>query len=695
MNNYIVLVKQVPDISQITDNAFDPESGTLIRSRLGRVINELDSHALGTAYEMRSKSSDESGKIVCLSMGPETAEEVLRYGLSRCADSAVLLTDRELGGADTWATANTLAFAIRRIAEEQFGGKRDYYVLCGMQSVDGDTAQVPGQLAEELGAVCAAYVTGVSFVDGRFEFTRIKSGGSEVVSFLDSPAVITVAKHEYPLYASFSRTRLANSMEITRWGADDIKATHTGVKGSKTAVIRVFAPGKSKRKCRKVSSAAELAKLISSSFNESGDTGKSPISEMVYKLPEKRNSLFERNYEGLYRDRDDFERLVKILNKLGISDPSSINDGTKDKIISLCNKRFHKGSLQDMLDGLGMKQASYSGEVWVAAEHKNAKVNEATFELIGKARELADSLCVKVGVVLAGAGVSGMIDGLIMAGADTVYGIEDGLPEKFDTRAYCKAVSDCVMKYQPQILLFGATVQGRVLAPMVSYRCGCGLTADCTELSIGDNSRRGQIGILFQTRPALGGNVMATICTKNSFCQMATARPGVMKRLADDPNRCGKVIRHRVSITKDDVGLEIIKDETQSGESHLDAEIIVSGGKGMQNRDNYERLIGQLCESLESKFGVAAARGASRSAVEQGFAERLVQVGQTGTSVGPKVYVAVGISGAIQHMIGVANAGTIVAINSDPEAPIFKNCDYYITGTAEAVIPELVQALKA
>jgi electron transfer flavoprotein alpha subunit len=186
---------------------------------------------------------------------------------------------------------------------------------------------------------------------------------------------------------------------------------------------------------------------------------------------------------------------------------------------------------------------------------------------------------------------------------------------------------------------------------------------------------------------------MATIRTKNSKSQMATARPGVMKRIPADPKRKGKVIKHEVELTKDDISLEIINTELGSGEVNFGAEAIVSGGKGMQSRDNFESLLDKLCTGLTKKLDTQVERGASRAAVEQGFIERVHQVGQTGTAIGPKLYVALGISGAIQHMIGVANTETIVAINSDPYAPIFKQCDYYIVGTAEDVVPDLVKAL--
>jgi electron transfer flavoprotein alpha subunit len=697
MSNYIVLVKQVPDVSQITDNAFDPESGTLIRTRLASVINELDAQALAFANYMKQMSGDDGGQIVALTMGPPMAEAVLRYSLSRCADKVVLLTDRALGGADTVATANPLAFAVRKIVKEIFKGGTDYYVVTGMQSVDGDTAQVPPQMAEELGLPCIAYVTDAEFKDNRFEFTRIISGGSQVVAAKKLPAVVTVAKYEYPLFATFGGTRWANEAEVIAWGSEDIKATLIGVKGSKTSVIRVFPPGKSTRKCEHVEDAQSLARIIGESFKggngESEEAGEAQGHRYV--LPGRRASSFERLFEATVKEQEDYRALTEKVEDLGIKDVGKIDQAAKDKILEAVGERFHKKALDDMLEGYKLGEPAFKGEVWVVAEHSDGVVHPATFELTGKARELADSLETKVGVCLAGYKVEAMAKELIAAGADSVYVIEDKLLEVFDPTAYRKAVAGAIEKFWPQIVLYAATPQGRMLAPMVSYRVQCGLTADCTGLDIRDSSRKGDIGLLLQTRPALGGNVMATIRTKNSRSQMATARPGVMKRIPADESRKGKVVKHKVELTEEDVSLEIVKTELGSGEVNFGAEVIVSGGKGMQSRDNYERLVGMLCSGLSKRLGAQIERGASRAAVEQGFVERVHQVGQTGTSIGPKLYVALGISGAIQHMIGVANTETIVAVNSDPNAPIFKQCDYYIVGTVEEVIPELVEALES
>lgn len=693
--HYIVLVKQVPDVSQITDNAFDPKTGNLIRTRLPSVINELDGQALSFAHRMKSLSGDTDGKVIALTMGPPMAADVLRYSLSRSADTAVLLTDRALGGADTWATANPLAFAVRKIQAELLGGSGDYIVVSGMQSVDGDTAQVPAQMAEELGIPCIPYATDVAFENDAFNYTRIISGGTQRVQTLRSPAIITVAKYEHPLFASFGRTRKANQIELIQWGADDVKATAMGVKGSKTRVIRVFPPGKTTRKCQAVESVEELAKIIleKTAQDEQADTTESN-AQTGYILPTSRGDAFDRHYEGTSKEVEDFKALAARLKELTITDISKIDDETKEKILAGETVSFHKKALEDMLEGLKITKPEYNGDVWVMAEHADGQINTATFELTGKARELADSLGVHVGVVLAGHNVGSMTDALIAGGADKVYVIDDPILKDFDPHAYRKAVSEVFEKYQPQILLYGATPQGRVLAPMVSYHVGCGLTADCTGLDIRDSSRKGQVAVLMQTRPALGGNVMATICTKDSSCQMATARPGVMKRLEADPKRKGEVIKCPIELTEANLSLKILETEKGQGEVNFDSDVIVGGGKGMQNRDSYDRLLNSLCDAIGSKTGLTVEKGATRTAVEQGFVERIHQVGQTGTAVGPKLYIAIGISGAIQHMIGVANTETIIAINTDPNAPIFKQCDYYIVDGAEKVIPALVAALN-
>ncbi len=239
--NYIVLVKQVPDIKNIPNEAWDWEKGTLKRGLLDNVCNELDKQALAFALKMREQKD---GKVVSLTMGPPFAEEVLRYAMSIGADAGVLLTDRKLGGADTAATAYPLGQAIRKIEKEIFGGDKNYIVVSGMQSVDGDTAQVPPQIAEELGIVHIAYATSFSFDNANLNVSRITRRGTETVTPEDYPCMITVTNWAEPLNASFSQTRWAYSQKLYQWSAEDVNADEfrIGLTGSRTTVFRIFSP---------------------------------------------------------------------------------------------------------------------------------------------------------------------------------------------------------------------------------------------------------------------------------------------------------------------------------------------------------------------------------------------------------------------------------------------------------------------
>ncbi len=693
MSNYIVLVKQVPDVTQITGNALDPETGTLKRGVLPSVINKLDTDALAFASKMRQISP---GKIVCLTMGPPMAKDILIYSLTRCADSAVLLTDKALGGADTPATANPLAYAIRRIVRDMFSGNDDYAVIAGMQSVDGDTAQVPPQVAEELQIPCIAYATDVEFIDDKFRIKKIVAGGNQWVIPKTFPYVITIANYEYPLFASFQRSRWANKFTVTNWSAEDIKPTLFGANGSRTRVIRVFPPPKSARKNKQIFTIDEFVTELMMDYKKGGFHSAFETEGTDYVLPSKRaGDPFNRDYEFTDKEMTLFKKVAQALSKLGVIDVHQLHESLVDKIQELLGEKTPKRMILEMFEGYKITQPAYAGDVWVIAEHDGEKTIDVTSELLGKADSLAKSLNVKVGAVIAGHRCKHMSDGLVAAGADDVHIIEDELLKEFRPGPYRKVIAAVIERHNPQIVLFGATPLGRVLAPMVAYRLGCGLTADCTGLNIRDNTRKGAIAILLQTRPALGGNVMATICTINSKIQMATARPGVMKKMKPDPSRKGNVTEHRIALSESDIDLDIISTELSARSAKLTtADVIVSGGKGLRNRDTYNKLVNDLSLALQERLHCQVERGASRAAVEHGFIDRIQQVGQTGTAVSPKLYIALGISGAIQHLIGIENSGIIVAINSDPQAPIFKHSDYYIVGNAEEIVPQISEALR-
>ncbi len=629
--NYVVLVKQVPDIKNIPNEAWDWEKGTLKRGLLDNVCNELDKQALAFAFRMKERHS---GEMVSLTMGPPFAEEVLRYSLSVGADVGVLLTDRKLGGADTAATAYPLAQAIRKIESDIFNGDKNYIIVSGMQSVDGDTAQVPAQIAEELGIAHIAYATSFDFDNGNLKVGRITRRGTETVMPDNYPCMVTVTKWTEPLNASFSRTRWANSQGLYQWSAADVSANESriGLTGSRTTVFRIFSPKEvSKRTCIFENDMGKLVRMLKESYASKLEGTEEEAKEPAYHLPEG-------------------------------------------------------------------EKPSYEGNIWVYAEQEGGEINPASFELIGKATELAKPLSERVGAVLVGRDIKGLAKELIAYGADKVYVAEHELLEKFLPVPYTKVVSELVEKYKPQMMLFSATPLGRELGPRVAYRSESGLTADCTGLDIVDFKRGKQelIGVLRQTRPALGGNIMAAIITQNSKVQMSTARPGVMRALEPDYKRTGEVVEHVPNMTEPDLGARIISAELRPLTSGIaEAGAIACGGAGCKTKENFDKYIPPLAESLGKFLGEEAMVGASRAAVELGFIDRSHQVGQTGQTVKPRVYVAVGVSGAVQHLTGMQNSDIIVAINKEPKAPIFKVADFGVVGSMEEIVPELIRALNA
>ncbi len=319
-------------------------------------------------------------------------------------------------------------------------------------------------------------------------------------------------------------------------------------------------------------------------------------------------------------------------------------------------------------------------DVWVFAEHRGGELMGVTIELLGEAGRLAKQLGVSVCAVIAGSDVKPMLSELSSFGAEKIITIENPLLENFTTDAYTKVLTDAVLEYKPEIVLFGATHIGRDLAPRIAARLNTGLTADCTKLEIDTENRR-----LLQTRPAFGGNLMATIVCPKTRPQMSTVRPGVMDRLEKDETRKAEIIEFKPVLSAADVRTKV-KEIVKSAKKHaslLDAEIICAGGRGLGSSEGF-KLIGDLAEA------VGGTVGASRAAVDSGWIDHTQQVGQTGTTVKPKIYFACGISGAIQHLAGMQTSDIIIAINKDPEAPIFEVADYGLVGDLYKIIPELI-----
>lgn len=325
----------------------------------------------------------------------------------------------------------------------------------------------------------------------------------------------------------------------------------------------------------------------------------------------------------------------------------------------------------------------YQG-VWVFIEQNEGEVESVSLELLGAGRELADKLQVPLAGVLLGSEVKELSSTVIAHGADIVYLIDHPVLKHYRTESYMKGLIQLVDTYKPEIILYGATPNGKDLASAVATDLATGLTADTTMLDI-DMEKR----LLEASRPAFGGNIMATILCKKDRPQMATVRPKVMKALDPDATRQGKVVEDTIDLREEDMRtkvLEIVKDVTETA-NLADAHVIVCGGKGMGDEEGF-KLIYEFAETI------GASVGGTRDVIEAGWLPHELQIGQTGQTVTPKMYFAIGLSGAIQHVVGMKNSDVIIAINKDPNAPIFDVATYGIVGDALEILPKLIQQFK-
>ena len=334
------------------------------------------------------------------------------------------------------------------------------------------------------------------------------------------------------------------------------------------------------------------------------------------------------------------------------------------------------------------------GNVWVFVEQEAGKVAGVSLQLISKGRELADRLNVKLeALLLGGENVAELAPTLISYGCDKVFVAADPRLEPFTVLPFAKVIMDMIKRHHPNILLFGATLKGRELAPRVASEKLAGLTADCTDLKIDDfedlRNHKSYQNKLMQIRPAFGGNIIATIVNTWDDPQMVTVREGVMKLGEADADRKGEIEPIAVELSDAETVIKVLERVRADKEVDLQgAQIIVAGGYGVGSKDNF-KLIRELAEVLGGEVG------ASRAAVDAGWIDHDHQVGQTGVTVRPRLYIACGISGAIQHRAGMSDSKKIIAINTDPGAPIFSCADYAIVGDLNTVIPQMIKAFKA
>ena len=342
-----------------------------------------------------------------------------------------------------------------------------------------------------------------------------------------------------------------------------------------------------------------------------------------------------------------------------------------------------------------MNLEEYKG-VFVFAQQVDNVLDGVAFELLGKGKDLAKDLNTDVTAVLIGSGVKDLADQLAEYGADKVIVVDDPELKDYRTEPYAHALASVINEYKPEIMLVGATAIGRDLGPTVSARVATGLTADCTVLEIGDfpiNAVAGQEqkhNQLLMTRPAFGGNTIATIACPDNRPQMATVRPGVMQKITPVKGAKAEVIEYNPGFTPNNRYVEILNvvKAVKNTANIMDAKVLVSGGRGVGSKENF-KMLEELAEVLGGTVSC------SRAAVENGWLPVDLQVGQTGKTVRPQIYFAIGISGAIQHVSGMEDSDLIIAINKDEGAPIFDVADYGLVGDLNKIVPALTKALKA
>lgn len=367
---------------------------------------------------------------------------------------------------------------------------------------------------------------------------------------------------------------------------------------------------------------------------------------------------------------------ISMENKLAVISPACTGCGA-------CVDKCPFNAIEKTEERNKAADLSAYTDVWVFAEQRDGRLMPVVIELLGEGKKLAKDVGAKLCAILCGDNVTELAEALFAYGADKVYLAQDPELKNYRTDAYAKVIFNAIETYKPEIVLLGATHIGRDLGPCLAVKANTGLTADCTELAIDPVDKK-----IKQTRPAFGGNLMATIICPHHRPQMSTVRPGVMAKAAYQDGRKGELIPLKAELAERDLRtkiLEVVK-TVKDNVSLTDAEVVVAGGMGLGNKDGFE-----LLQKLAAKSGGVVA--SSRACVDAGWIDHAYQVGQTGTTVKPRLYIACGISGAIQHLAGMQNSDYIVAINSNEFAPIFEVADYGIVGDLYRVIPEIIENL--
>jgi electron transfer flavoprotein alpha subunit len=631
----ISLIKQVPLPTEMRMG----DDGLMDRTKAKSIINIDCQFGLEAGLQLKKQHPD--AKLIVCSMGPPSFEVALKTAISMGYDEAYLLSDRQLGGSDTYATGLAIATMLKHLGFSK-DSKEPYIVLAGRQTSDGDTAHVPSQVAESIGIPQATFVESIKADEsGKVLAKRIIEGGYQMMK-LPMPCVISLTPTGIPpRKPSLSGAIKARNSKITTFGIADIGlgTEKIGLTGSPTIVAKV------------VNIVSERAPITMSE----GTTESTLVDNLIANIT-KGGNVLEKTEAAAKKEieRPDFP-----------------------------GKDFRNGS---------------TGIVtW--AEITNGKIARPSLELLTPARNLATQLGegTKVMTVMIGKNVQHLAQTLIEHGSDEVIVVENDKLEEYLVLPFSSIFEQIIKARKPEIALFAATTSGRELAPRIGMKTDSGVTADCTGLEIGEYiDRKNKVivsPILESRRPTYGESKLATIL--GFVCpQISTARAGTFEVPKREEGRQGIVSTFTPTLHDVDFVVEIM--QTVRGEGGLqglfEADIIVSGGRGT-TVDNLG-LVKSLAEALQLQ-GIKAEWACSRPVVDEGVAEYARQVGQTGKTIRPKLYIAVGISGAIQHIAGMKESEKIIAINNNPKASIFNFADFGIVGEYQDLLPELIERVKA
>jgi electron transfer flavoprotein alpha subunit len=631
----ISLIKQVPLPSEMRMG----EDGLMDRTKAKSIINIDCQFGLEAGLQLRKQHPD--ARLIVCSMGPKSFETSLRTAISMGYDEAYLLSDRKLAGSDTYATGLAISTMLKHLGFTK-DSEDPFIILAGRQTSDGDTAHVPSQVAENIGIPQATFVESVkSDGSGRVIVKRIIEGGYQMLK-LPLPCVISLTPTGIPpRKPSLSGAVKAHSLKITTFGIDDIGlgTEKIGINGSPTIVVKVI--------------------------------------NIVSERPPIKMS------EG-HNETELVDSLIANLKKGG-------------NVLEKKEKTIKKEIEHQDFPDKDFRNGARGIITW--AEITNGKISRPSLELLTPARKLATQLGnnTRVMTVVIGKNVKLFAQTLIEYGSDEVILVENDKLEEYLVLPFSSIFDQLIKERKPEIALFAATTSGRELAPRIGMKTDSGVTADCTGLEIGEYTDKKEKviykPILESRRPTYGESKLATIL--GFVCpQISTARAGTFEVPKRVEGKQGIISGFDPVLNDNDFVVEIIKTVRGDGglQNLFEADIIISGGRGTTS-DNLT-LIKALAEALKNQ-GLNAEWASSRPVVDDGVAEYARQIGQTGKTIRPKIYIAVGISGAIQHIAGMKESEKIIAIDHNPKAHIFNYADFGIVGEYADIIPELTDRVTA